>query len=505
MDSTRSSGAYALASMMNLHSVSGFAGWIGYTISGFIASADAALWMNRAMMGLFLALFAAMVIFLLVKRESTDFFARNRVFGTVAPLMSLVFLLTFGCSGGGTTREYPIGGTVNGMYHVNSTQALSGPTAMGLPLGTYFYSEDHLGSGTLVTDATGAQTTRIVYYPYGEVDQANSMGTDSLTYKFTGQEYDPESSLHYYKARYYDSTTGVFTTADDQVHNARATQDHNRYMYVQGNPVKYTDPSGHYPYPLIILAGALGGPLVGLGVGLITSGGKTIGLCQFAGPFHRGELNTEGASVMDDIAKAHDGMDGQGASARLIQGWHDDTPEQRAWNRKRNLDFIGQGALALLTLKFVWGNAAKAWDRTASGMMESANVLSNGPDWTKPLGAIAMLVVGVALLCWFVIDWVSTVAMDVTIWAAGSLMFAVDVMVRDTAGAGALQTSMIDFLIGLTAVGAGWALLSGIAIGSAGAVAMVTILGAFVIAVAGIVLVAVVIHEIDKLFRKWFP
>ena len=60
-----------------------------------------------------------------------------------------------------------------------------------------------------------------------------------------GQEYDPESSLYYYNARYYDPTIGVFTTADTVVPSSTDPLAYNRYMYVRGNPVIYTDPSGH--------------------------------------------------------------------------------------------------------------------------------------------------------------------------------------------------------------------------------------------------------------------
>ncbi len=60
-----------------------------------------------------------------------------------------------------------------------------------------------------------------------------------------GQEYDPENSLYYYNARYYDPSIGIFTTADTIIPDEYDPLSYNRHMYVRGNPINYTDPSGH--------------------------------------------------------------------------------------------------------------------------------------------------------------------------------------------------------------------------------------------------------------------
>ncbi len=60
-----------------------------------------------------------------------------------------------------------------------------------------------------------------------------------------GQEYDPENSLYYYNARYYDPSIGIFTTADTIIPDESDPLSYNRHMYVRGNPINYTDPSGH--------------------------------------------------------------------------------------------------------------------------------------------------------------------------------------------------------------------------------------------------------------------
>ncbi|MBN1536942.1 MAG: RHS repeat-associated core domain-containing protein [Anaerolineales bacterium] len=49
--------------------------------------------------------------------------------------------------------------------------------------------------------------------------------------------------LYYYNARWYDPQLGRFAQADSIV--PQGVQGLDRYAYVNNNPVKYTDPSGH--------------------------------------------------------------------------------------------------------------------------------------------------------------------------------------------------------------------------------------------------------------------
>ncbi|RJQ49681.1 MAG: hypothetical protein C4538_01680, partial [Nitrospiraceae bacterium] len=67
---------------------------------------------------------------------------------------------------------------------------------------TYYYHTDHLGSSSVMTDSYGNKVQEMFYYPFGEL-KYNS-GTDITKYKFTDQEFDGETSLYNYGARYYD-------------------------------------------------------------------------------------------------------------------------------------------------------------------------------------------------------------------------------------------------------------------------------------------------------------
>ncbi|WP_320447927.1 RHS repeat-associated core domain-containing protein [Candidatus Roseilinea sp. NK_OTU-006] len=82
------------------------------------------------------------------------------------------------------------------------------------------------------------------YYPYGAVRA--SVGTLPTDITFTGQRSDA-TGLYFYNARYYSPLIGRFISADSIVPEAGNPQALNRYMFVYGNPLKYTDPSGHDP------------------------------------------------------------------------------------------------------------------------------------------------------------------------------------------------------------------------------------------------------------------
>ncbi|MCB1144541.1 MAG: RHS repeat-associated core domain-containing protein [Leptospiraceae bacterium] len=120
--------------------------------------------------------------------------------------------------------------------------------------GFYFLHPDHLGNTTMITDGHGnvvsggtfGGKSNIVYKPYGEIDREKSSGPDITRFKYTGQEEDKETGLYYYKARYYDPMLGRFLQADSLVDSKR-NFGMNRYMYVDGNPMRFVDSDGNEP------------------------------------------------------------------------------------------------------------------------------------------------------------------------------------------------------------------------------------------------------------------
>ena len=106
----------------------------------------------------------------------------------------------------------------------------------------HYFHNDHLGSNSVMTDEVGSVIERSFYSPYGE----EISGGILEAYGYTGQFDDDVNNQMYYKARYYNPNNALFMQADTLLPNVYDSQQLNRYMYVRGNPYKYTDPSGFF-------------------------------------------------------------------------------------------------------------------------------------------------------------------------------------------------------------------------------------------------------------------
>ena len=71
-----------------------------------------------------------------------------------------------------------------------------------------YVSSDVLGSTVLLTDETGSVTAQYEYDVFGSI--IGYTGTKETNNLFTNQEFDPESELYYYNARYYNPKLGRF-------------------------------------------------------------------------------------------------------------------------------------------------------------------------------------------------------------------------------------------------------------------------------------------------------
>ena len=120
-------------------------------------------------------------------------------------------------------------------------------TSAGSNSQTYFYLPDHLGSASIVTDASGNVAEQSVFYPYGK-DRVHLGGFNS-EYRFTGKELDDETGLHYFGARYYDSATGRFVSVDPLFINQNYSYKpsgrfSSSYTYGLNSPIIFTDSDG---------------------------------------------------------------------------------------------------------------------------------------------------------------------------------------------------------------------------------------------------------------------
>jgi len=108
---------------------------------------------------------------------------------------------------------------------------------------------DYLNFGIELGAGIGYRTTAMGY----------SMG-DGTRQKFTQKERDIETGLDYFKARYYSSMQGRFTSADTPFADQRPTDPSswNSYAYVRNNPCSRTDPNGRCSPPPGLKPGQVG-------------------------------------------------------------------------------------------------------------------------------------------------------------------------------------------------------------------------------------------------------
>ncbi len=116
--------------------------------------------------------------------------------------------------------------------------------------GLHYFHRDHLGTSKLMTDFFSPTVVcDEVYHPFGQLQSELPSGCNAHVRKYTGKERDPESGLDYYGARYCNSVTGRFASADPSSRSMSPNnpQSWNRYAYVPNNPLSFVDPDGLAP------------------------------------------------------------------------------------------------------------------------------------------------------------------------------------------------------------------------------------------------------------------
>ena len=106
---------------------------------------------------------------------------------------------------------------------------------------TFFYHSDHLGSTSYITDDHANITQYDAYLPYGELLVDEHSSSEDLPYKFNGKQFDEETGLYYYGARYMNPVTSLWYGVDPLAEKYVAT---GGYVYTLDNPVRLIDPDG---------------------------------------------------------------------------------------------------------------------------------------------------------------------------------------------------------------------------------------------------------------------
>ena len=105
----------------------------------------------------------------------------------------------------------------------------------------FFYHSDHLGSTSYITDAKANITQFDAYLPYGELLVDEHTSSEDMPYKFNGKEFDEETGLYYYGARYMNPVSSLWYGVDTLAEKYPSI---SGYVYCVGNPIKCVDLDG---------------------------------------------------------------------------------------------------------------------------------------------------------------------------------------------------------------------------------------------------------------------
>ena len=108
----------------------------------------------------------------------------------------------------------------------------------------FYYHPDHLGSSSYITNLDGEVVQHIEYVPFGEVfiEERNSIW--NTPYLFNAKEFDEETGLYYYGARYYDPRLSLWISTDK---SAIIAPGYSPYTFCKNNPNIMVDPNGNFP------------------------------------------------------------------------------------------------------------------------------------------------------------------------------------------------------------------------------------------------------------------
>lgn len=110
-----------------------------------------------------------------------------------------------------------------------------------------YIHQDVLGSAVMISNEQGTVTMQYEYNPFGQIITEVGDSSTGTNYLFTNQEFDPESELYYYNARYYNPVLGRFISRDAMLGRDGDVLSRNLYIYVKNNPLKYKDSTGNTP------------------------------------------------------------------------------------------------------------------------------------------------------------------------------------------------------------------------------------------------------------------
>lgn len=108
----------------------------------------------------------------------------------------------------------------------------------------HYYQFDGNGNVRILTDSTGTVSDTYTYDAFGNLTHSTDLTVNP--YRYCGEYQDETTGLYYFRARYYNSSTGTFITADSYSGTLSDPVSLHKYLYANANPVMNSDPTGYF-------------------------------------------------------------------------------------------------------------------------------------------------------------------------------------------------------------------------------------------------------------------
>ncbi|UHA74523.1 RHS repeat-associated core domain-containing protein [Paenibacillus sp. 481] len=107
----------------------------------------------------------------------------------------------------------------------------------------YYVTNGH-GDVTEIRDSQGTVLNKYTYDIWGKPLVTDKEQVPNI-FRYSGEYWDSATNLQYLRSRWYDPSTGRFTTEDTYEGKLSSPLSLNLYAYVENNPLIWVDPTGH--------------------------------------------------------------------------------------------------------------------------------------------------------------------------------------------------------------------------------------------------------------------
>jgi len=159
-------------------------------------------------------------------------------------------LSTYNYNADGLRKSKNVGGTITAFIYdgVNIISEINGANTINYLRGyeiiknsdNISYIHNRQGDVSILKNASGVIVANYEFDAYGISDEGNNQ-YPSNNFGYRGEYQDQESGLIYLRNRYYNPKVGIFIT-EDPIRSGL-----NWYIYTNGNPILFADPSGLTP------------------------------------------------------------------------------------------------------------------------------------------------------------------------------------------------------------------------------------------------------------------